>query len=214
MLAALEAFSAHELERLLRLLEVIAVRYQLVARGRPGRIESLGGRTAKAICDRKITSASQVLSEIKELYIPDDQFQAEFQLKTERESKKAAYLLRCLEHQSFVRANDQHPRETIPGNVTIEHILPKSPGSGWKAQLQSDPDLLSDCLHRLGNMCLLSDANRALGNKSFDEKKKSFAASKLRTTKSIAQYSTWGRKEIEERQTHLAKLALAEWRFQ
>jgi hypothetical protein len=214
MLAALEAFDTRELERLLRLLEVVAVRYQLVARGRPGRIESLGGRTANAISERKITTASRVFTEIKELYIADEAFQAEFQLKTERESKKAVYLLRGLEHQSWVRTQDEYPRETVPGSVTIEHILPKSPGAAWQSQLDEDPEFHSEFLHRLGNMCLLADANRALGNKAFSEKSKSFAASKLRTTSSIAQFAAWGRKEVEERQTHLAKLAVAEWRFQ
>jgi len=214
ILAALGVFSTAEFERLLRLLEVIAVRYQLVARGRPGRIESLGGRAAKMISDRTITSASQVFSEIKELYIPDDVFQTNFQTKTEGESKKAAYLLRGLEHQSLVRVQDEHPRETIPASVTIEHILPKSPGAGWGKQIKDDPDLLAECLDRIGNMCLLSDANRALGNKAFDEKKKVFATSKLRTTNTIAQYSQWGRAEIDKRQELLAKLAVSEWRFQ
>jgi hypothetical protein len=63
-----------------------------VARGRPGRIESLGGRVAKAISDGKITSASAVFTEFRELYINDTAFEAEFNLKTEREGKKAAYL--------------------------------------------------------------------------------------------------------------------------
>jgi hypothetical protein len=103
LLAALLAFERKEMERLLRLIEV-AVRYQSVARGRPGRIESLGGIAAKAITDGKIKSTHQIAQELKELYTSDAQFESEFQLKIEREGKKAAYLLRGLEHQALVRA--------------------------------------------------------------------------------------------------------------
>ena len=215
LLAALPVFDKREMERLLRLLEVVAVRYQLVARGRPGRIESLGGRAAKAISDAKITTASQVFADLKELYIADGQFENEFQIKTEREGKKAAYLLRGLEYQALLRSQHKHARELVPSDiVTVEHILPKSPGSGWKSEIAADPDLHTEYLYRLGNICLLADANRALGNKPFSVKRASYAESRLITTQSVAEYSTWGRKQIEKRQNQLAKLAVAEWRFQ
>jgi hypothetical protein len=215
LLAALPVFQAREMERLLRLLEVLAVRYQLVARGRPGRIESLGGQTAKSITDGKIASATQVFHELKELYIGDEQFVSEFQIKTEREGKKAAYLLRGLEHQALLRGQDRHANELIPSSiVTVEHILPKSPGQGWKVEMSEDPELLADCLYRLGNLCLLADANRAIGNKAFKEKRTICATLKLLMTNSLAKQRAWGRKQIEDRQRYLAKLAAAEWRFQ
>jgi len=214
LLAALPIFAKKEMERLLRLIEVIAVRYQSVARGRPGRIESLGGIAAKAITDGRIKSVHQNAQELKELYTSDAQFGSEFALKIERESKKAAYLLRGLEHQSLVRAQDPHANELIPSTIiTVEHILPKSPGDGWKKEMAADPDLLDDCLYRLGNLCLLADANRALGNKPFATKSASYRTSRLRTTNSVAQYPQWGRDEIGKRQQHLAQLAVAEWRF-
>jgi hypothetical protein len=213
-LAALEKFGPRELERLLWLLEVIAVRYQLVERGRPGRMESLGARTAKAISDGKTNTASQVFAELKELYIPDEDFRAGFETKVEREGKKAAYLLKGLEHQTLVREHDGHSRELIPGAVTVEHILPKAPGDPWKQEIESDQSFYAEFLNRLGNLCLLADANRALGNKSFEEKKKVFATSRIRITNSIAKFDAWDRAAVEKRQRHFAQLAVAEWRFQ
>jgi hypothetical protein len=131
-----------------------------------------------------------------------------------RRHKKAAYLLRGLEHQSLLRAQDKHANELVPSTITtVEHIMPKSPGDGWKKETAADPELHSECLNRLGNLCLLADANRALGNKAFAQKRLSYAASKLRTTNSVAKYEAWGRATIEERQGHLAKLAGSEWRF-
>jgi hypothetical protein len=151
---------------------------------------------------------------LKEIYTADKQFEAEFASKIERESKKAAYLLRGLEHQSLARANDPHANELVPSTVvTVEHILPKSPGDGWKKEIAADPELHEDCLYRLGNLCLLADANRALGNKPFSEKSAVYGKSRLRTTNSLAKSSKWGRAEIEQRQALLAKLAVAEWRF-
>jgi hypothetical protein len=213
LLAALEKFEHKEMVRLLRLLEVLAVRYQLVARGRPGRIESLGARAAKAINDGTITKASQAFTELRELYTPNEQFRADFKSKTERESKKAAYLLRGLEHQALVRANDPHQNETRPNLVTIEHILPKSPGSDWPVELRKDTEAHRDYLYRLGNLCLL-DNNNALGNKGFEEKKKQYQTSKLLTTSTIANYPTWDENAIERRQEDLAADAVREWRFQ
>ena len=213
LLAALDKFDNREMVRLLKLLEVIAVRYQLVARGRPGRIESLGARLAKAITEGAISTASTAFTELRELYIPDDQFRSDFASKTERESKKAAYLLRGLEHQALVRANDPHQSETRPHLVTIEHILPKSPGKEWPVELRKDTDLHKDYLFRLGNLCLL-DNNNALGNKEFAEKKKHYATSKLLTTKSVAKFDVWDMDAINARQLEFASHAVSEWRFQ
>jgi hypothetical protein len=214
ILAALDRFDTREMVRLLWLIEVIAVRYQLVERGRPGRMESLGGRTAKAVTDKKITTATKVFEEVRELYIPDADFEARFTSKHERESKKAAYLLAGLERQARQQKQDEHWREIKPDVVTVEHILPKSPGAAWKPALEKYPDFHGEYLHRLGNMCLLSDANRRLGNKSFDEKKETFRTSSLEMTRSVARAPDWNPDEVEKRQKWMAQLAVAYWRFQ
>lgn len=214
MLAALGRFDKREMERLLLLLEVIAVRYQLVARGRPGRIESLGGRTAREITEGKITKATEVHSGLRELYIGDSAFRNAFAVKSEKEGKKARYLLSGLERQSLLRDGKTFADELVPGNVTLEHIFPKSPGDNWSAEVEKDPELAADCLYQLGNMCLLPEVNRALGNKQFADKKDVFRKSRLRTTQLVAEYDLWGRTAIEKRQKHFADLAVAEWRFQ
>lgn len=212
ILAALEKFSRQEMEKLLRLLEVIAVRYQLVIRGRPGRIESLGGRAAREIWDGKITRASAVFKVIEELYVSDADFKARFQNKAEKESKKARYLLAGIERQS--QAKDRTYRdELIPGDVTLEHIFPKSPNAYWMKQARNDSSLAKEMTFKLGNMCLLTDVNRALGNRPWDEKTSFFGRSRLNITKRLTQYSKWGRDEIRERQRYMAELANAAWRY-
>lgn len=168
ILAALERFtSKHEIERLLHLLEVIAVRFQLIGRGRPSRMESLGGRAAREIWDKKITSASEVRTVLAELYVPDEDFKQRFKTKFETDGKKARYILTVLERQSLQREGLTFADELVPSNVTLEHVFPKSPQAHWKVETDSDPKL-ADMLHRLGNMCLLPEVNRALGNKPYD----------------------------------------------
>lgn len=214
ILAALERFKKREMERLLRLLEVIAVRYQLVKRGRPGRIESLGGQVARDIFANKITNATKVRTELDELYVSDGDFKHLLLSKTEGQSAKARYLIVGIERQSLEREGKTYPTELVPGSVTLEHILPKNPGENWKTETEADPSLVEDMLHRLGNLCLLTDVNRELGNASFANKCNSYRRSRLNTTKNITEYANWGRAEIERRQKHMAELAVTRWRFQ
>lgn len=107
----------HRVGRLLHLLEVLAVRFQLVGRGRPGRIESLGGRAAREIWDGKITKASEVRTVLAELYISDEEFKQRFRTKTETDGKKARYILTVLERQSLLREGQTYADEL--GRVLI-----------------------------------------------------------------------------------------------
>jgi hypothetical protein len=215
ILAALEKFSKHEMGRLLHLLEVVAVRFQLVGRGRPGRIESLGGRAARDIWDNKITKASEVRSLLGELYFSDDDFKQRFKTKTETDGKKARYIITVLERQSLLREGRTYADELTPASVTLEHIFPKSPQGNWAEEMAVDLKL-TGMLNRLGNMCLLPEVNRALGNKGWDEKLEIFSRSRLRTTNTVTaqQYPKWGSAAIERRQGYMAELAVAAWRFQ
>lgn len=214
ILSAMEKFDRDEMAKLLHLLEVIAVRFQLVGRGRAARIESLGGRVGREIWDGKITRASQVRSTLEELYIPDDDFKQRFRAKAETDGGKARYLLSTLERQSLLREGATYVDELIPGDVTLEHIFPKSPQAHWAQEVADDPKL-SGMLHRLGNMCLLPEVNRALGNKGWNEKLDVFRKSRLNTTKNVdsTRYPKWGSAEIEKRQGYMAELAVAAWRY-
>jgi hypothetical protein len=202
------------MERLIRLLEVISVRYQTIGKGRPGRMESLGGRTAMLIKDGKVTSATQALATLQELYVADDVFKKDFALKVLIDPKKARYILTRLERQSLLRGGTSLPDELTPENTTLEHVFPKNPGAAWDAELKADHKISRDCLNRLGNMCLLPEVNRALGNKSFAEKKLVFAQSRQRLTNKLVEYDQWGRAQITRRQEWMSELAVAEWRFQ
>ena len=214
VLAALEKFEKREMERLLWLLECVAVRHQLIGRRRPGRVESLGGRAAKDITDGKVETASAVFSLIRELYVPDDEFKLAFESHEETSSKKVRYVISGIERASIARDNATLDDELSPVNVTVEHIFPKSYALVWKSEGEKD-DLWDDAIiSRLGNLCLLPGINHALGNKPWSEKVAVYSKSRLNTTRNLIKYDTWGRTEIIHRQKYMAQLALAAWKFQ
>jgi hypothetical protein len=103
--------------------------------------------------------------------------------------------------------------EWEPSVLTVEHILPKKPGADWNPIIAADPEIVDDCVLRLGNMCLLTKINEKLGNKGFATKKATFVKSDLLSTKNVATFQTWDRQAIEKRQAHLASLARAIWRY-
>jgi hypothetical protein len=214
MLAGLNRFSVTDLERLLKLLEIIVVRYQLVGGERTGRLEISCARLAKMIYDKQIKNASMAFKELKDVYPSDDEFKTAFQIKQERNNQKAQYLLRGIEIQERQLAGNMS-KEEEPANLTVEHILPKNPGSDWTAILKADDTLLEDCLYRIGNLCLLTtDNNKEIGAAGIDQKKKIYAASKIILTKQLVTVSTWNRQAIDKRQVRMAKLATSVWRFQ
>jgi hypothetical protein len=215
LLSALERFSPAELERLLRLLEVLIVRYQLIGGGRTGRLEISCASLASGIYERTIRSASEAFRAARDIYPSDNEFEAMFREKRERDGQKARYLLRSLEREASRRATGHVTTgEWDPGGMlTLEHILPKKPGAAWSEVLKKDPALAEDCTHRLGNLCLLSGVNRVLGAKSFSDKKEYFEKSSLALTKEVADWAEWNRQSIEERQERMARLARTAWTF-
>ena len=214
VLSALGKFAKTEMERLLWLIECVAVRHQLIGKGRPGRVESLGGKAAKEIYDGKVTTASAVFASIRELYVPDDEFRLAFETHEESSGRKIRYLLSALEVEAVSRDNSTLDDELIPYAVTVEHIFPRSSYGDWKMVADADDQWDGRKVIRLGNLCLLPGINHTLGNKAFSQKRSVYNRSALKLTKAVAEYSTWGREEIEARQKHLAKLAVSAWHFQ
>ena len=213
MLSGLEKFEPREFERLLRFLEVLIVRYQLVGGGRTGALEIQCARLARLIFNGDVTTATQAYQEMRDIYPSDEEFRSMFQLKEEDSNSKAAYMLRRMEIEARRQEKGANAKELDPSTVlTVEHILPKSPTAEWKVNF-ADDDQVEDAIYRIGNLCLVA-RNKELGRDTFDIKKEIFAQSELSLTKELAQYSTWNMESIVRRQTNLAKYALSTWRFQ
>jgi len=214
MLAALARMEVGQVERLLHLLEVCIVRYLLIGGGNTGRFETTCAILARKIYAKENKTATAAYAELKDIYPSDDDFKRAFEIKEEDNNQKAQYFVRRIEIEAQRAKGGKMPGELEPGAaLTVEHILPKNPGKEWTKELKADPDFHADCIFKLGNICLLTGINKDIGRKGFDDKKKVYADSKLITTKSVAEFSGWNRKNVEQRQQALAKLATATWRF-
>jgi hypothetical protein len=216
LLSAFERFELRELERLLHLLEVLIVRYQLIGGGRTGRLEISCARLAHRIYQKEVLTAVHARDAIRDIFPSDEDFRMSFLNKQERNNQKVKYILSQLEIQAR-RAEGKAPLgdELEPlRSLTVEHVFPRSPGSEWSTLLDADPLIQEECTFRLGNICLLTSVNRNLGNRPFSEKKETFKKSNLLLTSRISEAEVWDRSSIEKRQARLAKLAVTHWRFQ
>ena len=224
LLAALARFQPAEMERLLRLLEAIIVRYQLIGGGRTGRLEIECARLAQAIYVKEITDASgtrtvsrasDVFREFRDVYPSDPTFEESFSLVRESNNQKAVYILRALDREMRLREDQGKAAENEPGSLTLEHVLPKNPNQEWAEHIRADPSIREDCTYRIGNMCLMvAGDNREVGRQSFETKKKLYGQSSIGLTRSLGAFEVWDRSTIERRQAEMAKLAVVAWRFQ
>lgn len=215
LLAALEKFSTAQLNRLLHLLEVLIVRYQFIGGGRTGRLEIGCANLAHQIYLENIRTAAAARNLLRDLLPTDEEFRDSFTTKQERNTQKVRYLFSELEIQARRQRNLQPLGDELRplDSLTVEHILPKNPAQEWRQVLIQDPQLQEDCTYRLGNMCLLTGVNRHLGNQPYEQKRPVFDDSHLELTRSVADFATWDRGSINERQANLAALAVAYWRF-
>jgi hypothetical protein len=209
LLSALVRFSLRELQRLLRLLEVLIVRYQLIGGGRTGRLEIACASLSAAMYQKSIRTATEAFRELRNIFPADNEFREAFKWKQERNNRKARYVLETLESHAQGGMKELAPAKSL----TVEHILPKSPSSSWRSALQQDASLGEECTYRLGNLCLLSGINKDLGAESFDEKRKIYAKSRLVLTRKVSNYTEWNRDSIEKHQEEMARLAVTAWRF-
>jgi hypothetical protein len=215
ILAALAKWNKSEIDKLLRFLEVLIVRYQLIGGGRTGRLEIGCANLAEAIYSGRTKSAREAAVFISDLLPSDKEFRSKFEQAEEKSAGKTKFLFIRLESQARSAAGkSQFGAELEPRpSLTVEHILPKNPGNGWREVITANPSFCEDYTYRLGNICLLTHVNRRIGNAGIEEKKKAYEKSELLLTNEVGKLERWSPTEVEDRQKRLAKLAVALWRL-
>lgn len=220
LLAAVEKFSAAQMETLLKHLVTLIIRYQLIGRGRTGRLEIQSALVASGVHSGRLSSPRAAWEQLRTLVPPDDEFLDDFTRYEETTTAVARWILRELEIEARRQASPEKGAQLAPisdpDSVNLEHILPKNPGEPWRTPGDNDPEFQEECRLRLGNMCLLDrPSNRAQGSKRFSEKQKVYSQSAFVLTRQVAEeYLTWDRASLDHRQSRLAKLALAVWKTQ
>jgi hypothetical protein len=204
----------NDFKRLLQAIIVLSYRYNVIARMQTNEMEKEYSRAAINLSKGQSQNITAVLSDLKVLYVNDDDFKSFFSLKqfntsNSADKKLVRYTLYKLEAQEA--HGSQYDFET--DNGTIEHILPESYPAVWQTDFNEDE--FERNIYMLGNLTLLepSKNNKEASDFGFEEKKQVYATSKFELTRNIND-PNWTPQNIKSRQARLAKLASAIWKIQ
>lgn len=204
LLAAKIKYSKTDFIKLLRYVEVISMRYNVICNLAPNDQESLYKKLANQVSNENL-SISALKNEFKVFYPSDEEFSNAFIYKDFKQTYRARYLLLKLQNSLEAGIGELHESD-----LTIEHILPQKPTEEWLEQCKN-PELL---IYKLGNMALIpKNTNKDLARKLFTDKKAIILQPKLGINQTIAEYDVWDNLSINKRQVLLAKQAKTIWRI-
>lgn len=185
-----------------------AVRFLIVGGG-GGTLERSYCERAKEIRAGTIISTKNLVDAMAAIVPNDSRFKTAFASATVSTNKLARYYLRELENQVKGSVKQPMVANSNEAIVNLEHILPENPLNNWS---HVDPETARAFYKRIGNMALMENKiNSDIGNEGFMIKRPYYEQSPFELTAELKNYSSWGVKEIEERQNYLADLAVKAW---
>ena len=211
VLAAKDVFTAPEdVVEILRYCAVTSVRFNGVGHRSTHILEEIYNRAALGIRCGQAATLADVRRSLRSIYIPDDEFEADFATLRMRNrgvsGKRLRYFLACIERQlSGADISDEAM------SATVEHILPEQTGdSGWE-HFSSEAHERS--YERLGNYSLLERSlnGQHAGNAGFEQKRLIYAQSKYAYSQELEKYAEWTEATIARRQASMAKVAKTVW---
>jgi len=211
ILSAKDVFTApRDLVEILRYCAVLSVRFNGVGRRSTHILEEIYNRAALEVRRGTATTLAAVRHTLRPIYIPDEEFEADFstlRLRNRNTSgKRLRYILARIEKQlSGTDINDEGMA------ATVEHILPENPGEvGWE---HFTVEAHERSYERVGNYSLLERGlnGQQAGNAAFAQKSAVYEHSHYRTSKDLAQFTDWTEEAITKRQADMAKVAKTVW---
>jgi len=201
-----------------RIVTNFSFRYFIIGNQSPGNLErvsnsiAFGIRTGEYATPRDVAEAFRAIN-------PDATFRSDFALATmsKARAKLARYTLSKLTNfmsRQSSRAGGEQITNPDAKQVTLEHILPQSPGTAWRSAFSKGVDH-ADFVNRIGNLTLLkAKVNQDAANVSFSEKLRlALNDSTFAINRHFRSLTSWGEKEIERRQSEMAKVALEVWKL-
>ena len=202
----------NELVDILRYCAVISVRFNGVGRRSTHILEEIYNRAALEVRRGTATTLASVRQALRPIYIPDEEFEADFSALRLRNrgtsGKRLRYVLARIEKQ-LSEADISDDAMT----ATVEHILPENPGeAGWE---HFSVESHERSCERVGNYSLLERGlnGQQAGNAAFAQKQKVYTQSQYQTSKELCQYTDWTEDTIANRQANMAKVAKAIWKL-
>ncbi len=203
-------FTDVEFDKLIKLLTVITFRYNVIGSRQANVMEDLYNSVAQKVYKKTITTSNQVFTELKSLYVSDNDFKNDFstiQLYSYgRDKKLARYIL--FEIENLLMQGGDRDYEYDP--ASIEHILPENPPESWDQLFL--PIIQENYIYRIGNYTLLEDhLNNECGDALIEVKKISYAKSQYESAKKILT-AEWTPATLELRQQEQSRWATSIWR--
>lgn len=187
---------------------MVSFRYNVICGLSPGEQEPVYAEAAKRIADGAVSKAADALQLLARIYPTDEVFVVSFVDKvfTKGREKLVRHILCEMEKQK-----GHVPIDPESDTLTIEHVLPQSPESGWEAFEEQELEAMT---FRLANMVLMRKSqNSALGNRPWTEKRPVLLASEFALTRELAEEnSEWNPSRLMGRQQKLANWATGIWR--
>lgn len=209
LLAATKKMSKKEVALVFEKFVAIGVRLIIASRTTTQSVEKPLGDCAQRIWIGELKNCKEVIGFLSSSTPNDQQFRDAFERATVSKAQFARYYLRSLERVSEDEPDPWLIPNDDPSTINSEHIFPQKPGNNWP---EWDEEQAKAYVKRIGNMVLLkAKDNSGIGSDEFSKKKQIFAKSPYKLTKMVGQEADWLPKNVSDRQTKLADLALKAW---
>jgi hypothetical protein len=214
LLAVLAHLLPDDIEKVIRLLISWNVRLLIVGGLGGGVMEGYYSDLGRKISSGEIKTVSDIAGSAKEFIPSDAIFRERFEAARVSKVALARYYLRALERQVSGKDQPELIPNTDPTELNLEHILPqRNPDESWNELF--DQEEANAFTSRIGNMVLLSQKiNSKLRSASFEEKRKVYEKSELNLTREVAEFDSWDKEAIENRQKSLAGIAVKTWKLE
>ncbi len=210
MLAGLDKLKDDQIEKLVRMIVVLSMRFSIIGTLGTGNIEKAYSDAAISIRSGKADTPAKVFGTLKSIYPDDNRFEADFYQRAIGKAKLARYILgeiATAKQGSTIQDVTEDEKRS-----TLEHIMPKTRSQDWLKAAKDEEEYL-EYVNRLGNLTLIErEKNKAAANASFSKKKaEAYSKSDLLLTNDLCSHSDWTVSEIQVRQADLAKAAIKIW---
>jgi uncharacterized protein with ParB-like and HNH nuclease domain len=213
LMIAFDKLDRTAFRKVLNAVVAISFRYNVIGKLQTNEMEKAYNSTAVRVYNATLTSATQVIDDLKDLYLEDDIFKRYFELKSintgnSQQKKIARYILYKIEGQ-------------LPGGIktdyaiddgTIEHVLPENMNSHWSETFNAEEHARN--VYMLGNLSLLENSknSKEAAQKPFADKLNVYQTSRYALSNRITG-TVWSTKMIQHRQASLAKTACGIWKI-
>lgn len=210
LLAASRILEGSALRDFAYLCEALTFRYSTICSKDSKELERVYHNAAKALASRGEGALTEACNILRSFSPSTEEFVLAFTAQSMGRQYIVNYIFRGLE-------NHLDPEEKTLENtqrVHIEHIMPQTLSEQWIAQLGDEVEQHGMYVNRWGNLTLLGGTkNISASNQVFERKRAIYSESKIGMARDLVNYDYWDYRQIEERQSKMAKLVNDIWKM-